>query len=175
MNELVTMSDTELKNAVDAVKERELALKTDAGRKFVVSKMRGLIMYLENLGYKSDADGNALAELWANSLSEEFAILGYDGMKKAVMYWAEHDDSEYRFFPKIPWIKDACSKVGGDPRAEMGRRIQAEQERKIQEDHEREMAEFKAKHPDLWERAETLAKSVMSLGDIRKDDSDILG
>lgn len=169
MNELVTMSDTELDRAIEQVKERELALKTDSGQRFVVSKMRELIMYLEKIGYKIDADEMTLARLWANSLGSEFARLGEEGMQRAVVLWAQEDDSEYRSFPKIAWIKEACAKVGGDPRVEKGRRVQAEAERKMEEDHKREMEEFKRKHPDLWERAEKLKKEGA------RYDSNILG
>lgn len=169
MNELVTMTGTELDRAIEQVKERELALKTDSGQRFVVSKMRELIMYLEKIGYKIDADEMVLARLWANGLGDEFARLGEEGMQKAIILWVQEDASEYRSFPKIPWIKEACAKVGGDPRVEKGRRVQAEAERKMAEDHKREMEEFKKKHPDLWARAEKLKKEGA------RYDSNILG
>jgi len=166
MNELATLSDTELDKAIEKVKERELALQTESGQRFIISKMREIIMYLEKLGYKIEGDELTLARLWANAMGDEYVRIGEEGMKKAVMLWAEEDASEYRSFPKIPWIKEACSKVGGDPRVEKGRRVQAEAERKMEEDHKREMEEFKKNHPDLWERAERLKEGTHNVSDI---------
>lgn len=154
MNELVTMSDTDLDKAIEEIKERELALQTNSGQAFVVSKMRELIMYLEKLGYKIDADELALARLWANGLSEDYARLGDNGMKMAVQYWAEHDTNEYRTFPQIPWIKEVCEEIGGDPRIEKGRRVQALAERQMELDHKKQNEEFLRKHPDLAARIE---------------------
>ena len=153
MNELTTMSDVELDKAIEALKERSLALKTESGRRYIVSRMRELIMHLEDLGYTIKIDELALAELWANGLSEEFVRLGPEGMREAVDRWAVEDAAEFRTFPKIPWILDACKAIAGDPRVEKGRRIQAEQERLMELEHQREMEQFKKDHPDLYERA----------------------
>ena len=154
MNSLAIISNTELDKRIEEIKDRELSLQTERGRTYLVGKMRELIGLLETWGYKFDGSEDGLAMLWANGLSEEFVKLGADGMRQAVANWATEDTSEYRSFPKIPWIKEACHKMGGDPRVEKGRRLQAEAERKMQEDHEKEMAEFKAKHPDLWDRVQ---------------------
>lgn len=150
MNELVALSDAELDKAIDDLKERELALKTESGQKYIVSRMRELIMTLEQWGYKTTADELALAKLWANGLQEEFVRLGADGLKQAVTEWAQNDSSEYRNFPKIPWIKEACSNIGGDPRVEKGRRVQALEEARIEEEHRREIEEFKKNNPEKW-------------------------
>ena len=172
MNELVSISDAELDARIEEVKERELSLQTDSGRQYMIGRMRELIGYLETLGYKFSGEEMALARLWANSLGEEFVILGMDGMTKAVSNWAANDTNEYRTFPQIPWIKEACKELGGDPRAEKGRRVQAELEHKMDEDHKREMEEFKKNHPDLWERAERLSEELKKG---KRNVSDILG
>lgn len=162
MNALTVISDAELDQAIEVLKERELAIQTDNGKKYVVSKMRELIMYLEKLGYKPDADERALSTLWARSLSEEFIRLGEDGLREAVTEWVEGDANNYRVFPKIPWIKDACARVGGDPRVEKGRRMQAEVERKMEGEHRKEVEEFKAKHPALWEMVQKKAAEMQA-------------
>lgn len=159
MNDLVTMTDTELDNAINAIKERELAMQTEAGKNYVVGKMRECIGLLETWGYKFDGNEVGLAKLWADGLSEEFVRLGADGIRKAVIKWAETDDSEYRSFPKIAWIVEACKSIGGDPRAEKGRRVQAEAERQMEIDHRKEFDELQKAHPEwlekraeIWER-----------------------
>ena len=171
MNEIATLTDAELDKRIEDIKDRELSLQTERGRTYLVGKMRELIGLLETWGYKFDGSEDGLAMLWANGLADEFIRLGVDGMRKAITNWATEDTSEYRFFPKIPWIKEACSKLGGDPRVEKGRRLQAEAERKMQEDHEKEMAEFKIKHPDLWERVQ---KRLAEMEKGAHDDSNIL-
>lgn len=154
MNALATLSDAQLDKEIENLKERELALQTEGGQKYIISKMRELIMHLQELGYVIHANELGLAKLWATSLSEEFVRLGTDGMKEAIDRWVMEDKSDYRVFPKIPWIKDACSEVGGDPRVEKGRRMQAEAERQMEFDHKREVEEFKKKYPDLWAKVE---------------------
>ena len=166
MNDLVSISDAELDTRIEEVKERELSLQTESGEQYMIGRMRELIGYLETLGYKFNGEEMALARLWANSMKDEFIILGIDGMTKAVSNWAANDTSEYRTFPQIPWIKEACKELGGDPRVEKGRRVQAEAERKMEEDHKREMEEFKKNHPDLWERAERLKEGTHNVSDI---------
>lgn len=160
MNEIATLSDAELDKAIEDIKERELALKTEAGRDYIVIKMRECIGLLETWGYKFDGDEMALARLWAEGLKEEFVRLGTDGIRTAVMKWAETDESEYRSFPKIPWIAKACSEIGGDPRVEKGRRVQAEAERKMKEEHDAEVAKFKKENPERWAEIEKLAEKV---------------
>lgn len=160
MNELTTLTDAQLDKAIENLKERELAAQTESGHKYIVSKMREIIMYLEEVGYTTDANEKFLAELWAISLTEDFVRLGAEGMKKAIVQWVANDDSEYHSFPKIPWIKEACAQAGGDPRTEKGRRVQAEAERKMQEDHRKEMEKFKKEHPDLWKKVEEKAAEI---------------
>ena len=161
MNNLVRMSDTELEKAIQDLKERDLASKTESGKKYIISKMRECIGWLESVGYKFDGDENALARLWARGLKDEFVLLGENGVKKAVAKYAEEDESEYRSFPKIPWIKEICSSIGGDPRAEQGRRIQAENERQMELDHKREMAELeKSFTPKQLEEIERKAREL---------------
>lgn len=168
MNELSTLTDVELDNAIQDLKERELALKTESGRKYIVSKMRECIMMLESWGYKSNADELALARLWANGLQEEFVRLGAEGVMQAVTVYAETDDHEYKVFPQIVWIAEACKKIGGDPRVEKGRRMQAEAERQMEIEHRKEMERLKAEHPEWCEKAARVARgeedvSVLSL------------
>lgn len=159
MNDLALLSDTELDKAIDELKERELALKTESGIDFVGSKMRECIGWLESVGYKFDGDEFALARLWGASLRDEFVRIGETGIKNAVMTWVSEDESEYRTFPKVAWIKEACAKVGGDPRVEKGRRIQAEAERQIEEDHKKEMEEIK-NDPERWAEIVRKAKEL---------------
>lgn len=149
MNELTLMTDTQLDKAIEDLKERELAIKTQAGQAFVVSKMRECIGWLESVGYKFDGDETALARLWAHGLQDDFVRLGEVGVKNAVMSFAETDTRTYKTMPQIAWISDKCSEMGGDPRKEKGRRVQAEAERQIEEDHKREMEEIK-KDPVRW-------------------------
>lgn len=160
MNDLVALSDAELDSVIEKLKERELGLQTNAGKKYAVSQMRECIGYLESVGYTLGemADENMIAALWAKGLEEEIVSIGYNGVKKAVQNWAANDNSDYRSFPKIPWIKDACREIGGDPRAEKGRRVQAEAERQMELDHKREVETFKREHPDLWELIEEKAE-----------------
>lgn len=160
MNELVTLSDTELDRRIEEVKERELSLQTESGKSYMLGKMRELIGLLETWGYRFQGDEMALARLWAASLQEEFARLGMDGMTQAVTNWAANDTNEYRSFPHIPSIKVACNELGGDPRVEKGRRVQSELERQMELDHQKEVAEFKEKHPDLWARIEAKAEEM---------------
>lgn len=160
MNELATISDAELDKRIMDLKERDLALRTDSGRKYMLGKMRELIGLIETWGYKFSGDEMALAKLWANSMKEEFVILGVEGMTEAISHWAENDSNEYRMFPQIPWIKKACKEIGGDPRVEKGRRVQAEVERQIEEDHRRAMEKFRQEHPDLWEIAGRKAEAL---------------
>ena len=163
MNELTTLSDTALDKAIDDLKERELSLKTESGRKYLVGKMRELIGLLETWGYKTNGDESGLAMLWASGLQEEFVRLGWLGIKQAVTRWAEEDDSIYRTFPKIAWIADICKEIGGDPRVEKGRRIQVETERKIEEDHRKQMEHYRATHPADWKRITEEAKRRMEV------------
>lgn len=160
MNELTTISDNELDKRIEDLKERELSLQTESGEKYMLGKMRELIGLLETWGYQFSGEEMALARLWANSLREEFVILGVDGMTKAVTYWAENDTNEYRTFPKIPWIKEACAQIGGDPRTEKGRRIQKQAERQMELDHQKEMEEIKKNHPALWKMVEEKAAEM---------------
>lgn len=170
MNELVTLSDTELDKAIQDLKERELALKTDSGKRYITSKMRECIGWLESVGYKFEGDENSLARLWARSLEEEFVIVGESGIKKAVMEWASQDTSEYRSFPKVPWILESCKEIGGDPRVEKGRRIQAEAERQIELDHQREIEEIK-KDPERWAEIQRKAEKLKAKYEQRPKDS----
>lgn len=161
MNELVRLTDTELEKAIEDLKERELAAQTDSGQKFIISKMRECIGWLESVGYKFEGNENALAKLWARNLKEEFIRLGEVGVKNAVMEFASNDDRQYKTFPQIPWIIDACEKIGGDPRTEMGRRRQEEAERQVEQDHKREMAELiKTFTPEQLERIERKAREM---------------
>lgn len=169
MNELTTLTDAQLDKAIENLKERELAAQTESGHKYVVSKMREIIMYLEEVGYTTDANEKSLAELWAISLTEDFVRLGAEGMKRAVVQWVANDDSEYHSFPKIPWIKEACAQVGGDPRVEKGRRIQVETERKMQEDHRKEMERIKREHPDLWKKVEEKVDEIQKRQENREE------
>lgn len=172
MNELATLSDAELDKAIADIKERDLAVQTEAGLKHVRGKMRECIGWLESVGYRFDGDQLALAKLWTVALKEEFVLLGEVRFKNAVMYYASHDDREYKSFPQIPWIAEACRHVGGDPRVEKGRRVQTEAEQRMEREHEEEVNRFKEEHPDLYARAiaraERLRKENMN-------DSDILG
>lgn len=160
MNELTTLSDAELKKEIDNIKERELALHTESGMNYITIKMRECIGLLETWGYKFDGDELALAKLWANGLSKEFVRLGADGILKAVTKWAQEDKSDYRVFPKIPWIAEYCAQIGGDPRQEMGRRMQAQAEADMEAKHREEMENFKKEHPDLWEKAKRKAEEM---------------
>lgn len=160
MNELATLSDTDLDKALDELKQRELAIQTDSGRNYIIGKMRECIGLLETWGYKFDGNEVALAKLWADGLKEEFVRLGADGIQKAVTLWAENDTSEYRSFPKIPWIIEACKSLNGDPRVEKGRRMQAEAERKLEEEHKAEIEKFKAENPELWEKLQKRAERI---------------
>lgn len=173
MNELTTLSDAELDKEIENIKEREVALKTKAGRDYIVVKMRECIGLLETWGYRFDGDEMALARLWAEGLQEEFVRLGADGIQLAVRRWAETDESEYRSFPKIPWIAKACGLIGGDPRVEKGRRVQAEAERKIEEEHKAEMERYKKEHPEEWakidKRASEYLKKIAPFIEVRQE------
>lgn len=160
MYELTILSDTELDRAIEELKERELALQTESGQKYIISKMRELIMHLQEMGYVIHANELGLAKIWAKSLSEEFVRLGTDGMKEAIDLWIAEDSNEFHTFPKIPWIKEACAKITGDPRVEKGRRVQAEAEQQMEIDHQKEVEEFKNKHPDLWSQIEKKAAEM---------------
>ena len=164
MNELVTMSNTELEQALNDLKERELALQTESGRKYMISKMRECIGLLETWGYKFDGNELALARLWADGLKEEFVRLGADGIQKAVTKWAEADTSEYRSFPKIPWIIESCKQISGDPRVEKGRRMQEQAERQMEAEHKAEMEKFKKEHPELWAKIQERAERMRDRG-----------
>ena len=161
MNQLVKLTDTELEKAIQDLKERDLALKTDSGQKYIVSKMRECIGWLESVGYKFEGDENALAKLWARSLREEFVRLGEAGLKNAVVDFASADDRQYKTFPQIPWIAEVCKNVGGDPRVEKGRRMQKEAERQMELDHKKEMAELEASlTPEQLEEIERKASEM---------------
>lgn len=164
MNDLMALSDTDLERALDALKERELALQTESGRNYMIGKMRECIGLLETWGYKFDGNEVALARLWADGLQEEFVRLGADGIQKAVTKWAEADNSEYRSFPKIPWIIESCKALGGDPRVEKGRRMQERAERQMEEEHKAEMAKFKKDHPELWAKIQERAERMRGRG-----------
>ncbi len=161
MNNLARLSDTELEKAIQDLKERDLALKTDSGQKFIISKMRECIGWLESVGYKFEGDETALAKLWATSLKDEFVRLGEGGLKTAVMNFASTDDRQYKTFPQIPWIADACTNIGGDPRVEKGRRMQEEAERQMELDHKKEMQELEASlTPEQLEEVERKASEM---------------
>ena len=161
MNDLSKLTDDELKKAIDDLKERELAAKTNAGKTYILSKMRSYITMLEELGYTTTADELALAKLWAKGLEDEFVLLGQNAMQEAIERWAMNDDRQYKTFPQIPWIAEACKEMGGDPRAEQGRRIQAENERQMELDHKREMAELeKTFTPKQLEEIERKAREL---------------
>ena len=163
MNELSTLTDTELDNEIANLREREMALQTDKGRDYIVMKMRECIGLLETWGYKFEGDEMSLARLWASGLRDEFVRIGQDGIMKAVTLWAENDVSEYRTFPKIPWIKESCKQVGGDPRVEKGRRMQIEAERQMEAEHQAEMEKFKKENPELWAEMEKRAETLDSV------------
>ena len=164
MNELVTMSNAELEQALNDLKERELALQTESGRNYIIGKMRECIGLLETWGYKFDGNELALARLWADGLKEEFVRLGADGIRKAVTKWAEADTSEYRSFPKIPWIIESCKQISGDPRVEKGRRMQEQAERQMEAEHKAEMEKFKEEHPELWVKIQEQAERMQDRG-----------
>lgn len=153
MNDLTVLSDAELDKELADLKERELALTTKSGKGFVESKMRECIGWLQSIGYKFEGDETALAKLWSNTLQEEFVRIGETGIKNAVVAWASEDESNYRMFPKVAWIKEACKGITGDPRVEKGRRVQQEAERQMELEHQREMQKFKEEHPDEWAKA----------------------
>ena len=160
MNELTILTDAQLDKAIEDVKERELAIQTKNGYKYTVGFMRSMIYELRQVGYRVEADDTALARLWAHGLKDDFVRLGENGIKAALTKWAEDCCNEYRSFPTIPQIKEACAQIGGDPRVEKGRRMQAEAERKMEEEHRKEMEELKQKYPDLWEMAEKKAAEL---------------
>lgn len=165
MNDLTVLSAAELKDAIEKLKERESSFKTTAGKKYAVSKMREFITLLETWGYTFEGNEDSLAVLWAKSFKEEIIRIGYDGFGEAIEMWVKEDQSEYRSFPKIPWIKEICSSIGGDPRAEQGRRIQAENERQMELDHKREMAELeKSFTPSQLEEIERKARELSEFG-----------
>lgn len=161
MNSIVKLNDAELEKAIEDLKERDLASQTESGQKYIVSKMRECIGWLESVGYKFEGSETALARLWARSLKDEFVKLGEDGLKNAVMEFASKDDRQYKTFPQIPWIAEICNNIGGDPRVEKGRRVQAEAERQMELEHEREMAEFdKSLTPEQRERIERKVREL---------------
>lgn len=157
MNELTTLTDAELDKEIEDLKEREASLHTESGRKYIVGKMRELIGLLETWGYKFDGNEKGLAVLWANAMMDDFVRLGFLGMKTAVTKWAEEDTSQYHIFPKVAWIKYACTQMGGDPRVEKGRRMQEAAERKLEEDHKKQMEHFMKTHPREAARIDAIA------------------
>lgn len=160
MNDLMSISDAELDTAIEQLKERDLAFKTDSGKRYAVGKMRELITLLETWGYKFNGNEDSLAVLWAKSLKEQIVVNGYDGVRKAVENWVAQDANDYNIFPKIPWIIDECKKLGGDPRVEKGRRVQKEAERQMELDHQKEIQRFREEHPDEWKRIEERAAKM---------------
>lgn len=158
MNELALLSNDELDTAIEQIKERELSFQTATGKKYAVSKMLEYITLLETWGYKFDGNEDSLAVLWAKTLKEEIITMGYDGIREALELWVSED--EYRSFPKIPQLKNACARIGGDPRVEKGRRVQAEAERQMELEHQREMEEFKKNHPEAWARIQAKAEQM---------------
>lgn len=160
MNGLITLTDSQLETRIAEVQERERSVITQEGYGFLISKMRELIGLLQTWGYKADIDENSLATLWANSLKDEFVMLGVIGMKQAVMMWAQRDESPYRVFPKVAWIKDACKELGGNPKAEKARREQEARERQMEEDHKKQMEHYAKTHPRDWERIQAESRKM---------------
>ncbi|MBR0085667.1 MAG: hypothetical protein IJL97_03860 [Lachnospiraceae bacterium] len=158
MNGLITLTDSQLETRIAEVQERERSVMTQEGYGFLISKMRELIGLLQTWGYKADIDENSLATLWANSLRDEFVMLGVIGMKQAVMMWAQRDESPYRVFPKVAWIADACKELGGNPRAEKARREQEARELQLEKDHKKQMEHYAKTHPREWARIEAEAE-----------------
>lgn len=161
MNELARLSDIELDKAINELKDRESFVQTKQGFVYVGAKMRECIGWLKSVGYKFEGDEKMLAEQWARNLTEEFVRLGEAGVKQAVMNFDANNDREYKQFPQIPWIKEECRKIGGDPRAEKGRREQARREQALEEESEREFREWKESHPEEAKRIEERARKCI--------------
>lgn len=165
MNELATLNDIELDKAISELEERKRFMATKQGYRFICAKMRECIGWLKSIGYKFEGEEKALTELWAQNLSEEFIRLGESGVKKAVMNFAVNNERDYKPFPQLSWIKDECRKIGGDPRAEKGRREQARREQAIEQEGEREFNEWKNSHPEEAKRIAERAKKAFMGGD----------
>lgn len=159
MNDLTVLTDAEIDSKINSIDKRKADLQTSQGQGFLMSKMRECIGWLQTIGYKFEGDESVLARMWADSLKDEFARIGEAGIKNAVMKWASEDNSEYRVFPKVAWIKETCEGMGENPWVEKGKRALKEAERQMEEEHQKEIDEIK-KDPVRWAEIQKKAEKL---------------
>lgn len=140
MKELMLLNDDELQTEVLNIDRRRTKLNTSEGMSEASRLMLGVLRGIEAAGYEPKSDLADMAATWVMLMREQIAVYRFEGIKEAVYEFLRTDTREYKQFPSAGQIIEVCSRIGRNPRSELGRRRQAEFERQVDEERDREMA-----------------------------------
>lgn len=121
--DLALVSDLELAEMENAIKERGRALATKEGKTESQLWTIKLIDYLMVSGYKLPSVDKALmAKAYADQLADAIIVYGYDNIARVVKEWIKKDDREFKQFPTSGTILAQVKESLGNPVAEIARR-----------------------------------------------------
>lgn len=155
-NTLMTVSDIELAQIENQIKERAATLATKDGKAESEQWVLKMFDYLQNSGYKlPDCDKRKMAVVYSDQLKDAITVYGYDSIAYCVREWIKGDT--YRRFPNAGIILSKVHELCGNPLAEVARRnheaevrqmIECEKEKLLKNvtDEQMERLERKYKH-----------------------------
>lgn len=148
MNELATLTQDELMQAIDQQRKRAEFLTTKRGQARALQHVTEILAYLNASGYRLPTkDTDAVAAAWTDQLSEVIAEYGFEDLQKSVRAFVMKDTREYKQFPNTGVIIAEMRANGRNPKAELSRREKEAREAELERQWAAEKAERRKAHP----------------------------
>lgn len=148
MNNLMLLTDDQLNKAVADMNKRAAALDTPRGQEIAAGRMLEILHLIDAAGYEAKTDIANMAMSWVMLLRDQIEAYGFDTIRKAVCDFIRNDTREYKQFPSVGQIREQCSAIGANPKAELSRRREEELVRRMRAERQAELAalstEYKA-------------------------------
>lgn len=124
MNDIALLTDVQLSKEVELMNKRIAALDTPKGQAKASERMLEILRMIEAAGYQPKSDVAEMAVAWVMLLREQIEAYGFDVIRDAACQFIRNDIRQYKQFPSVGQIVDACNAIGRNPKAELNRRRQ---------------------------------------------------
>lgn len=123
ITDLSVVDDVQLARMENDIKQREIEIKTDVGKRKYQRWLVKMLAYFVESGYRlPDADVEHMAVVRMDQLSDAIVLYGESALEQVARQWVMDDTRAYKQFPTSGDILAKAKEMLGNPIAEVARR-----------------------------------------------------